>query len=304
MDLSFDQVTKFYGPVIGVNDVTCRITPGITGLLGANGAGKSTLLKLASGQLRPNLGRVAVGEHQAWSSAAKRRLGYCPDINSFYEEMTGREFVLAMARLYGYRIAEARRRTADALEEVGMSDRASRRLGGCSHGMRQRIKLAQALVNDPQVLLLDEPMSGIDPAGRHDLAELLTRMAAAGMTILVSTHILGELEELAERILMIARGRVIASGTLLDIRRLLANEPFVVRIDCAAPRQLAARLLGHEAVLAVEVRDEVLTVRTRQPEEFFAHVNTLALEPDLSITRLETLDSGADAVFAYLEPRA
>ena len=304
MDLSFDQVTKFYGPVIGVNDVSCRVTPGITGLLGANGAGKSTLLKLASGQLRPSLGRVAVGQYRAWSSAAKRRLGYCPDINTFYEEMTGHEFVLAMTRLYGYSLAEARRRTNDALEEVGMSDRASRRLGGCSHGMRQRIKLAQALVNDPEVLLLDEPMSGIDPAGRHDLGELLTRKAAAGMTVLVSTHILSELEELAQRILMIARGRVIATGTLPEIRGLLASEPFVVRIDCAAPRRLAARLLEHAAVLAVEVRDDVLTVRTRQPEEFFAHVNTLALDSELDVTRLETLDSGADAVFAYLEPRA
>ncbi|MCA9103708.1 MAG: ABC transporter ATP-binding protein [Pirellulales bacterium] len=304
MDLSFDKVTKFYGPVIGVNDVSCQVTPGITGLLGANGAGKSTLLKLASGQLRPSLGDVRVGQHRAWSSAAKRRLGYCPDINTFYEEMTGREFVLAMTRLYGYSLGEARRRTEAALEEVGMSDRATRRLAGCSHGMRQRIKLAQALVNDPEVLLLDEPMTGIDPAGRHHLGELLTRKAATGMTVLVSTHILSELEELAERILMIGRGRVIATGTLPEIRRLLANEPFVVRIDCGAPRRLAARLLEHAAVLAVEVRDEVLTVRTRQPDEFFAHVNALASEPDIEVTRLETLDAGADAVFAYLEPRA
>ncbi|HVW38394.1 MAG TPA: ATP-binding cassette domain-containing protein, partial [Pirellulales bacterium] len=139
MDLSFDRVTKFYGPVIGVNDVTCRISPGITGLLGANGAGKSTLIKLASGQLRPSLGEVRIGPHRAWSSAAKRQFGYSPDINSFYEEMTCREFVYAMTRLYGYSRREARERTELALAEVGMTPRARRRLAGCSHGMRQRI---------------------------------------------------------------------------------------------------------------------------------------------------------------------
>src|SRR5438552_13795880 len=142
MDLTFESVTKFYGPVIGVNDVSCRIGPGITALFGANGAGKSTMLKLASGQLRPSLGRVLLDERAAWSTAAKRHLGYMPDVNSFYEEMTGREFVYTLARLHGFGIAEAARRTQAALEQVGMQERSDRRLGGYSHGMRQRIKLA------------------------------------------------------------------------------------------------------------------------------------------------------------------
>ena len=149
MFLTFDHVTKFYGPVIGVNNISCRIGPGITGLFGANGAGKSTLMKLASGQLRPSQGDVRIGDHRAWSTAAKRHFGYSPDVNSFYEEMTCREFVYVMARLYGLSRAVARQRTAEVIEEVGMSDRAGRRLAGCSHGMRQRIKLAQALINDP-----------------------------------------------------------------------------------------------------------------------------------------------------------
>ncbi len=140
-----------------MNNISCRIGPGITGLLGANGAGKSTIIKLASGQLRPTQGRVQIGTHDAWSTAAKHHLGYSPDVSSFYEEMTGHEFVYTMARLHGYSRAEARQRTDDVLEEVGMADRAGRRLAGCSHGMRQRIKLAQALVHDPWLLLLDEP---------------------------------------------------------------------------------------------------------------------------------------------------
>src|SRR5438034_1749532 len=130
MDLTFENVTKFYGPVIGVNDVSCRIGQGITALFGANGAGKSTMLKLASGQLRPSLGRVTLGDHSAWSTAAKRHLGYLPDVNSFYEEMTGREFVYTLARLQGFSIGEARRRTEASLQQVGMQDRADRRLGG------------------------------------------------------------------------------------------------------------------------------------------------------------------------------
>src|SRR5262245_42491577 len=163
--LLFEHVSKWYGPVIGVNQVTLELRPGITGLVGANGAGKSTLLRLATGQLRPDLGRVRVLGRDAWSAAAKRHVGYCPELDAFYEEMSGRKFVEAMARLYGFTAREARRRTEEVLEFVGMADRADRRLRGYSKGMRQRIKVAQALVHDPQLLVLDEPLSGVDPVG-------------------------------------------------------------------------------------------------------------------------------------------
>jgi len=302
MWLTFEHVTKLYGPVIGVNDISCRIGPGITGLFGANGAGKSTLMKLASGQLRPTQGIVRIGEEQAWSSRAKRNLGFSPDVNSFYEEMTGREFVLAMTRLYGYSMQEARRRTEQALEDVAMTDRAHRHLGGCSHGMRQRIKLAQALANDPQVLLLDEPMTGIDPGGRRDLSELLVRQAEGGRTVLVSSHILSEVEQLTDSIIMIARGRIIASGTIAEIRRLLENQPYTVQLVTRGnSRALASKLVEMPEVESVEVRFETLTVRTRHPQQFFGVVGSLVVEKGIEIERLETLDAGADAVFGYLE---
>ncbi len=233
--LVFEHVTKFYGAVIGVNHISCRIGPGITGLLGANGAGKSTLIKLASGQLRPSQGTVRIGGHSAWSTAAKHHLGYSPDLNSFYEEMTGREFVYAMARLHGFSRAEARERTEHVLDEVGMVDRGDRRLAGCSHGMRQRIKLAQALVHDPWLLLLDEPLAGIDPGGRREINELLFRLAGQGKTILVSSHILVEIEQLAHSIVMMSRGRLIAYGTLAEVRNLMQYRPQVVEI-AAEPR--------------------------------------------------------------------
>jgi len=301
MDLSFDRVTKFYGPVIGVNDISCRISPGITGLLGANGAGKSTLIKLASGQLRPSLGEVWIGPHRAWSSAAKRQFGYSPDINSFYEEMTGREFVYAMTRLYGYSRREARERTELALAEVGMTPRAGRRLAGCSHGMRQRIKLAQALVHEPPILLLDEPLSGIDPGGRREINELLARLAEQGKTILVSSHILVEIEHLADTVAMISRGRILASGTLAEIREMLDEKPLTVEIAAESPRRLAALLAEMPEVQSIELGDRALTVRTIAPARFFASLNELVVRHGFEIRRLQTLDAGADAVFGYLE---
>lgn len=299
--LAFDEVTKFYGPVIGVNNISCRIGPGITGLLGANGAGKSTMLKLASGQLRPTQGRVTIGNHDAWSTAAKHHLGYSPDLNSFYEEMTGGEFVYTMARLHGFTQREARQRTKFVLEEVGMFDRANRRLAGCSHGMRQRIKLAQTLVHDPWLLLLDEPLSGIDPGGRREINELLFRLAGQGKTILVSSHILVEIEQLSNSILMMSRGRIIASGTIAEVRGMMNYRPLMVEIAAEPLRRLAALLAEYPDVMGVELRTGSLVVRTRNPLEFFGHVNRLVCEQGITVTRMQTLDAGADAVFDYLQ---
>jgi ABC-2 type transport system ATP-binding protein len=301
MLLEFDAVTKFYGPVIGVNNITCRIGPGITGLLGANGAGKSTLIKLASGQLRPSQGSVRIGGRDAWSTAAKHHLGYSPDINNFYEEMTGREFVFAMARLNGYPRAEARERTERVLDEVGMLDRGDRRLAGCSHGMRQRIKLAQALVHDPWLLLLDEPLSGIDPGGRREINELLFRLAEQGKTILVSSHILLEIEQLAGSILMMSRGRIIASGSLAEVRGMMQSRPLVVEIVAAPTRRLAALLTESPHVLGVEMRDDKLVVKTSNQQAFFERFGDLVCEHGVDVRRIQTLDTGADAVFDYLQ---
>jgi ABC-2 type transport system ATP-binding protein len=299
--LQFQHVTKFYGAVIGINNVTCHVGPGITGLLGANGAGKSTLIKLASGQLRPTQGRVMIGGHDAWSTAAKDHLGYSPDINSFYEEMTGREFVYAMARLHGFSRADARERTAHVLDEVGMADRAQRRLAGCSHGMRQRIKLAQALVHDPWLLLLDEPLTGIDPGGRREINELLFRLAGQGKTILVSSHILVEIEQLCSAIIMMSRGRLIAAGTLAEVRQMMQHRPQVIEIVAEPSRRVAALLAEHDDVLAVEMRDPALVIKTRNPLDFFSRVSQLVCEQGIEVRRMQVLDAGADAVFDYLQ---
>jgi ABC-2 type transport system ATP-binding protein len=304
VDLTFERVTKFYGPVIGVNGVDLRVGPGITGLLGSNGAGKSTLMKLASGRLRPTQGRVRIGPYNARSTRAKRLLGYCPDVNAFYEEMSGREFVRLMTRLYGYSVREAARRTDTALERTGMSERADRRLGGYSHGMRQRIKLAQAIAHEPRVLLLDEPLTGIDPGGRREINDLLRRLAADGLTILVSSHLLGEIEQLCDRLAVVARGRMIAEGTLAELRRLLDDEPLTIRLESPAARQIAAAIVESPDVSHVEIHGEALTLRTRNPAGFFAMLGESVVARRFEIARLETLDAGAEAVFGYLERSA
>lgn len=301
MELAFNRVTKFYGPVIGVNEIDCRIGPGITALFGANGAGKSTLMRLAAGQLRPSLGEVTVGPRRAWSARAKRDLGYSPDLDRFYAGMSGREFVGTMARLNGYGRGDSRRRTEEALARVGMTDRARRRIDGYSRGMRQRIKLAQAMVHDPSVLLLDEPLDGIDPSGRRELGQLFTTLAQAGKTVLVSTHILHEVEKMAGQVLVIARGRVVAQGTLAEIRSLLDERATLVEIDAEPVRLLAARLAERPEVESIEVRKQTLRIATRQTNKLFAHVRDLAADGVVRVERLEIIDAGADAVFDYLQ---
>jgi ABC-2 type transport system ATP-binding protein len=299
--LLFERVSKWYGPVIGVNQVTLELHPGITGLVGSNGAGKSTLMRLATGQLKPDLGRVLILGEDAWRPHAKRLVGYSPDIDSFYEDVSGRSFLWSMARLCGYSRAEVRRRVDQAIELVGMKGRADRKLRGYSKGMRQRIKVAQALLHDPQVLILDEPLSGIDPIGRQEFLALFMHLAERGKCLLVSSHELEELEKLTDRVAVMAQGRIAAVGTLAQIRDLLDNHPHSVFIGCLQPRQLAGALLGLPDVVAVELAEQDgLVVQARNPRRFYAEFTGLVLEENYDIERMETLDDSAHAILGYL----
>lgn len=299
--LFFDRVSKWYGPVIGVNQVSLELHSGITGLVGANGSGKSTLLRLAGGQARPDLGRVQVCGQDAWKAAGKLHIGYCPDKDRFYEEMTGRRFVETMAQLCGFRRTEARRRTAELLELVGMSQRADRRIAGYSKGMRQRIKLAQALVHDPEVLLLDEPLSGIDPIGRRELVEVFLELARRGKCLLISSHELEELEKLTDHIAIMAYGRIAAVGSLSQIRDLLDNHPLSVLICCDDSRKLAARLVEFSEVVGLDLEGrDGITVRACQPRTFFHRLTELVLEEGIELKRIETLDDSTEAILGYL----
>jgi ABC-2 type transport system ATP-binding protein len=299
--LLFEHVSKWYGPVLGVNQVTLELRSGITGLVGANGAGKSTLLRLAIGQLRPDLGRVQVAGHDAWGWAAKRFVGFCPDADAFYEEMSGAQFVDAIARLSGFSRTAARERTATALQRVGMNNRAKRRIRGYSKGMRQRIKLAAALIHDPQLLVLDEPLSGIDPIGRREFLELFLSLAEQGKCLLVSSHELEELEKLTDHVAIMARGRIAAVGTLARIRDLLDDHPLAVRIDSDRPRELARMLLTLDDAVGVELGEgSSVIARVRNPRRFFRSFTRLVLEQDITIEHLEPLDDSAHAILGYL----
>jgi ABC-2 type transport system ATP-binding protein len=302
--LTLDSVSKWYGPVLGLSDITLQVGPGITGLVGPNGAGKSTLMKLATGQLRPELGTVRVCGHRAWTAAAKRHLGFCPENDVFYEEMTGREFVRAMTGLCGYSRHAANQRADAALETVGMADRADRRLKGFSKGMRQRVKLAQALVHDPALLILDEPMNGVDPVGRAELSELFQALGDRGTALLISSHQLDELEKLTDRMVIIARGMLVASGTIAEIRETLSDLPLSMQIDCEQPRVLAAELLNFPDVLGVELSGPLsLVVRAHHPRRFLSAFGHFLAEHRLAIQRLESLDASTSAVLDYVLKR-
>jgi ABC-2 type transport system ATP-binding protein len=297
----YDRVSKWYGPVIGVNQVTLELRPGITGLVGPNGAGKTTLMRLATGQVRPSLGQVTVCGRDAWTSAARRHVGYCPEADAFYEDMSGRAFVEEMTRLCGFANGEARRRTATALEMVGMAERAERPLRGYSKGMRQRIKLAQALVHEPEVLILDEPLSGIDPLGRKELVALFRKLAGLGKCLLVSSHELEELEKLTDHVAFITHGRVAAVGTLRQVRDLLDDQPLAIRIDGDEPRKLANLLLDLPEVVGIELRgEEGLVVHARQPRVFFRNLTRLVSEEGLEVRVVQSLDESAQALLSYL----
>lgn len=296
------RASRWYGQVIGLNDVTCSIGPGITALLGQNGAGKSTLMKLVTGQLRPTTGEVRVfGMDPFANPHVYRRLGYCPEIDNFYEHLTGRQFVVLLARLSGFGPKDAERRAREMLEMVGMADRCDRKIAGYSKGMRQRIKLAQAMLNDPDVILLDEPLNGLDPVGRREYMDLLGHLAEQGKAIVVSSHILYEVEQLTRNILLLHRGRLLATGDLRTIRSLIDAHPHRIRIATPKPREVAAALLGLSEVVSLQIGfDDSVELEVRRPDELYDALPRLVLERGLPITALSSPDNNLESVYAYL----
>ena len=301
--LEAHALTKLYGVVIGVNDLTLALEPGVHGLLGPNGAGKSTLLKLLMGQLRPTVGALRVLGEDPWNNPALfRRIGYCPEHDAFWDFLTGREFVEALARLAGLSPDEARPAAERALQRVGASEFLDRRISTYSKGMRQRTKLAQALAHEPELLVLDEPLSGTDPVGRHEIMDIVVSLGREGRSVLVSSHVMHEVEAMTDQFLLIYSGRVLAAGHVREIRRLLHQIPHRVRIACDAPRALAQRLIGQPQVHGLSVDEErgELTVSTRAPLELFAALPGLAHDAGVSVREFASSDESLDAVFGYL----
>ncbi|HWD37265.1 MAG TPA: ABC transporter ATP-binding protein [Fimbriimonas sp.] len=301
--VTLDRVSRWYGQVIGLNDVTCTVGPGVTALLGMNGAGKTTMIRMITGQIRETTGRVSVcGMEPFANPEVYKRLGYCPEIDNFYEHQTGRQFVIGMARLYGFSKEKARMRTQTLLEEVGMADRCDRKIAGYSKGMRQRIKLAQAMLHDPDIILLDEPLNGLDPVGRREFMDVLKTFASMGKTIIVSSHILFEVEQMTRSIILLHRGRLLATGDLSVIREVIDKYPHRIHIETPEPRRVAERVVGLPYVLSVQMdpRGAGLEIQTRQPNEFYDSVPSMILEEDIPITSFSSPDNNLESIFKYL----
>jgi ABC-2 type transport system ATP-binding protein len=301
--IEFDGVSKWYGNVIGLNKLTLHLPAGVTGLLGPNGAGKSTLLQLATGQLRPSQGTVRVLGKPVWNNPGlNRHFGLCPEQDAFYEWMTGMDFVRTCARLSGMDRREAQAAAEKAMALVGMTPNMNRAIRGYSKGMRQRTKLAQALVHEPRVLFLDEPLSGTDPIARRDLIDVIRGMGAAGRSVLVSSHVLHEVQALTPSIVLLHRGRLVAEGNVREIRDLIDNHPHHIVLVCDRCRALAARLASCEDVDGIQFldADSRLLVQTRKPDTFYARLPALALEDGLAIREVYSEDDNLEAVFKYL----
>ncbi len=302
--LEFTRASRWYGPVIALNDVSATIPPGVTGLLGPNGAGKSTFLKLAAGQLAPSQGEVKLLGLPAWGSPEVfHRVGLCPEADAFWENLTGLQFLMALLRLTGFDEKECLLRAESALQQVALLDAKDRKVGGYSKGMRQRVKLAQAIAHDPEVLLLDEPVSGMDPVNRHRVIDLVKRMGKEGKTVVVSSHILYEIEAMTRRVLLIHNGRILAEGDVREIRDLMDEHPHTVSLRAKSPRLLAQAVIGapHVISLSFGSEGEWLTVQTARPDEFYGALPEAAVQAGVS--EMYSPDEDLESVFKYLVAR-
>ncbi len=298
--IDVDSVSKWFGDVVAVNDVSLQVRPGITGLLGPNGAGKTTLLRMISGLARPSEGSISLfGQPARGDPELYRRVGVMTEQEAVYESFTGREFVTFSAKLYG--LDPLRPAVDKAIERAGLMEVSNRALGTYSRGMRQRMRLAAALVHEPELLLLDEPLNGTDPRQRLEFQQLMRRLAEEGRTILISSHILEEVEALADNILLMVSGKLAASGDFRAIRAKLDERPYRVRVDTDDPRSMASALIGTEAVDSVAVESEgTLVVLSRNVTALQRSIPRIAKERNIRLLRVEPLDESLESVFGYL----
>lgn len=298
--IKVDSVSRWFGNVVSVSDVSFEVYPGITGLLGPNGAGKTTLLRMITGLAAPSEGTVTTfGEPVRDNPELYRRIGVMSEHEAVYDFLTGRQFVQFAARMRG--VTDPQNAAADAIENVGLSFAADRKMGGYSRGMKQRMRLAATIVHDPELLILDEPLNGADPRQRVHFQNLLRNLAARGRTIFVSSHILEEVEALAERVLLIVNGKLAASGDYRSIRAALNERPYHVKIVCSDPRMLAAGLVQLEQVDAVNIDpDGALIAQSRNVLSLQMALPKLALESNIRLLRVEPLDDSLESVFSYL----
>ncbi len=299
----FEDVSKFYDEVLGVNRVNLQIAPGITSLVGPNGSGKTTLMNLMTGLLRPTSGRVSVlGLSPTEPEEIFQKLGYCSQFDSFPRGVTAREFIDFYLRVHGFAKQQAAELTQAALERVSMTEAADRKISGFSKGMRQRVRLAQSIAHNPSVLVLDEPLNGLDPMARAEIIRLFRALADAGMYLIISSHILHEVDMMSDSVVLLHNGYVVAEGEVHGVRDEIDEHPIQILIRCDRPQTLASRLFEHEHTVEARIHDDRngLFVKTRRPDDFYLLLNKLITEQNIQVESIAPVDDDLNAVYQYL----
>jgi ABC-2 type transport system ATP-binding protein len=302
--ITFENVSKFYGEILGVNRVNLTITPGITSLVGPNGSGKTTLMNLMCGLIQPTRGRIRIlGIAPDSPQELFRKVGYCGQFDSFPRGMTGYEFVKAFLLVHGLPNKDAEAKTWRAIERVGLVEAAHRKVAGYSKGMRQRIRLAQSIAHDPVVMVLDEPLNGLDPMARNETIVLFRQLAKDGLHLIVSSHILHELDEMSDTVVLINNGYILAEGGVGVVREESIEEhPLQIMIRCDKPAALAARVFGSDSVVEAQLHTDQrgLFVKTRNADAFYRLLNAIAIEGNVEIESVAPVDDDLNAVYHYL----
>ncbi|HZI60875.1 MAG TPA: ABC transporter ATP-binding protein [Pyrinomonadaceae bacterium] len=299
----FDNVSKFYGEILGVNRVNLRIAPGITSLVGPNGAGKSTLMNLMTGLLRPTRGSITlVGIPTDQPERLFRKVGYCTQFDSFPRGVTGREFVSSYLFVHGFDQKRASELTQVALERVNLVDAADRKVAAYSKGMRQRIRLAQSIAHQPSVLILDEPLNGLDPMVRAETIALFRKLAAEGLHLLISSHILHEVDMMSDRVVLLNNGYIVAEGSTHGVRDEVKEHPMQILIRCDQPAKLAAYVFAQDHVVEARLHEDRrgLFVRTRDADRFYLLLNQAVTEGEVNVESVAPVDDDLSAVYQYL----
>ena len=301
--IQFENVSKFYGEVLGVNNVTLSLPPGITSLVGPNGSGKSTLMNLMAGLIQPTRGRVEVmGFSPRRPEAMFRVIGYCTQYDSFPPGVTGFEFIYGWLRLHGLDRHQCAALTNEALQRVRLTDAAHRPVAGYSKGMRQRIRLAQAISHHPTVLILDEPLNGLDPMARAESIALFQDLGHEGLHVIISSHILEEVDRISDQVVLMSHGYVVAEGDIREVRSEVKDHPIQVLIRCSHPGALAARVFGQDHVVEASLHEDGggVLVRTRDADSFYLLLNQIAREGLVDIDAVAPADDDVNSIYQYL----
>ena len=299
----FEDVSKFYGEILGVNRINLTIAPGITSLVGPNGSGKTTLMNLMTGLIQPTRGRIGVlGISPSDPQTLFRKVGYCGQFDSFPKGMTGYDFVKSFLLVHGYHPKAAEEKTWQAIERVGLVDAADRKVAGYSKGMRQRIRLAQSIAHEPAVMILDEPLNGLDPMARAETIRLFRELAREGLHLIISSHILHEVDMMSDRVVLINNGYILAEGGVSGVREEIEDHPMQIMVRCDRPQELAARVFTADSVVEAQLHPDRhgLFIKTKDADAFYLLMNRIAVESGLTIESVMPVDDDLSAVYHYL----